>query len=514
MIQPVMTPSDHIGTPAGLSLAELAAVLSEHGAALTGDASARVTGVHQDSRRVEPGDLFVARSGAQTDGTAFVDEAVRRGAVAVLVERGRAVPDVAVPILRVDDVRRALARAAEAVHGYPSRQLSLIGITGTNGKTTTSFLVEHALRALGARPGRLGTLGFALPGTSEVGAAQFTTPEADEISGLLARARRAGATHFVMEVSSHALEQSRVAALAFDVAAFTNLTQDHLDFHGTMDRYAAAKARLFTELRPRHAVINVGDAFGATLAATTTARRISVSRTDEADLRALGATLDERGIHAEVAFEGRTLSLTSRLLGAHNLENLLLAAGVLVALGYPPEEVVHALGSAPPVPGRLERCDGPDDDVLVVVDYAHTPDALRRVLTALRPLTRRELVCVFGCGGDRDPGKRPQMGAIAGELADRVVVTNDNPRTEEPSAIAHAIARGLADRATPFVIELDRARAIEQAVLAARAGDTVLVAGKGHEDYQIFGHDRRPFDDRAEARRALALRRGREEGAS
>src|SRR5690606_16667307 len=315
-------------------------------------------------------------------------------------------------------------------------------------------------------------------------------------------------THVVMEVSSHGLELCRVAGLTFEVAAVTNLTQDHLDFHGTMEAYARAKARLFDEFSPRAAVINVDDAFGRTLAARFPGRCLTVGRSAEASVRALVAGADARGIHAEVDAEGTRVELESPLLGAHNLENLLVALGTLVALGVSPERAAAVLSTAEPAAGRLERCDGPGDDVLVVVGYAHTPDALERVLAALRPLTRGKLICVFGCGGDRDPGKRPKMGAAAAVGADRVIVTNDNPRTEDPQAIAAAIVSGFPRSAPAPEIELDRARAIARAVKDAAPGDTVLLAGKGHETYQIFGDERRPFDDRVEARRALAERRG------
>jgi UDP-N-acetylmuramoyl-L-alanyl-D-glutamate--2,6-diaminopimelate ligase len=493
-----------------IALGELARALSGERALIEGDSEVQVSGLRQDSRQIEAGDLFAARAGAAVDGAEFARKAVERGAVAVLAELGRELPPLGVPVLRVEDVRRAIAFGAEVLYGYPSRRIPIVGVTGTNGKTTTTFLIERALAELGCRPARLGTLGLALPGVEEAGA--FTTPEADEISRLVARAVRAGATEFVMEVSSHALEQVRVAALAFEVAAFTNLTQDHLDFHGTMERYGAAKARLFTELLPKHAVINVDDAFGKTLAKIARGRVTTVSRTGSADIEVRRADIDGSGIRADLRAAGEHVALESQLVGAHNLENLLVALGVLTALGHSPRDAARALGSAAGVPGRLERCDGPDDDLLVVVDYAHTPDALARVLDALRPLTRGKLRCVFGCGGDRDPGKRSKMGAIAAERADFAVVTNDNPRTEEPGAIADAIVSGMSAAKTPYVVELDRARAIELAIGEASPSDTVLIAGKGHEDYQIFGAERRHFDDREVARAALAGRRSAREG--
>lgn len=490
----------------GLSLSELARLIPEHAPVIEGDAEVRVSGVRQDSRNVEPGELFAARAGAQVDGGSYAEQAVHRGASAVLVEHERQLPALAVPVLRVQNVRLALAKAAEAVLGFPSRALSVVGVTGTNGKTTTTFLIEHALAELGARPARLGTLGLALPGAS--GESAHTTPEADEVSRAIARAFAASATHFVMEVSSHALTLDRVAALSFEVAAFTNLTQDHLDFHRSMAEYGSAKARLFHELSPRASVVVVDEPFGRELAATARGRVTTVStKRVAADVNVENVTFDERGIRADVLVNGARARLASGLVGAHNLENLLVSLGVLLALGVEPEPALAALGSAPAVPGRLERCDGPADDVLVVVDYAHTPDALERVLSALRPITRGKLCCVFGCGGDRDPGKRPKMGSAVGARADRAIVTNDNPRTESPESIARAIVEGLEPSGVRFEVELDRAAAIERAIASAASGDTVLIAGKGHEDYQIFGAEKRPFDDRTQARRALELRR-------
>jgi UDP-N-acetylmuramoyl-L-alanyl-D-glutamate--2,6-diaminopimelate ligase len=384
--------------------------------------------------------------------------------------------------------------------------VALVGITGTNGKTTTASLVQQALLAAGKRAALLGTLGFFFDGAQSE--ATHTTPGADDISRRLAAVAVRGGSHLVMEVSSHALELGRVAALGFEVAAFSNLTQDHLDFHGSMAAYGAAKARLFEELSPRASVINVDDAFGRELALRARGRVLSVSRKGPASVAAERAQLDLHGIQAEIRIEQRSCRLRSRLVGAHNLENLLLALGILLALGLEPEAALRALESAAGAPGRLERCDQAGDQRLVVVDYAHTPDALERVLDVLRPLTPGKLWCVFGCGGDRDPGKRPLMGKAVATRADHAVVTNDNPRTEKPEDIAAAIVPALAESGIDFAVELDRAVAIRRALLATEPGDTVLIAGKGHEDYQIFGHEKRPFDDRVEARAALAELRG------
>jgi UDP-N-acetylmuramoyl-L-alanyl-D-glutamate--2,6-diaminopimelate ligase len=492
---------------AGTSLAGLAQALAPWRAVVRGDDTVCVTGVRQDSRRIEPGELFVARTGGRVSGADFAAQAVARGAAAVLAEPGAVAASLGVPVLEVSDVRRALGTAAELVYRTPSRALSLVGITGTNGKTTTSLLVEHALRALGARPARLGTLGFAFAGAEEEGS--LTTPEADEVSRHLASVVARGGTHFVMEVSSHALSLARVDALTFRVAAFTNLSQDHLDFYSSMAEYGAAKERLFTALSPAVSVIAVDDEFGRGLATRARGRILTTGRSADALVRPLSFSLDGRGVRALVTTPSGSATLESRLLGEHNLENLLLALGVLLALEVEPVQAARALASAPAIPGRLERCDEDTDDIRVLVDYAHTPDALARVLAAVGKLTPGEVTCVFGCGGDRDPDKRPKMGAAVGHGAARAFLTSDNPRSEEPAAIAAAVEVGLRTGSARYEVELDRATAIERAVLEARPGDSVLVAGKGHEPYQLIGTEKRAFDDRVEARRALGVRRTR-----
>jgi UDP-N-acetylmuramoyl-L-alanyl-D-glutamate--2,6-diaminopimelate ligase len=500
-------PAMSIPAETTVSLERVRAELEVLGATLTGDGRTVVRGVRQDSRSVGAGELFCARAGGRADGAAFATAAVARGAVAVLAEHGVALPELGVPVLRVTDVRRALGAAAELVYGYPSRALALVGVTGTNGKTTTTLLLDHALRALGARPARLGTLGFAFGEEEDEGT--LTTPEADDVSRALRSVVDRGGTHFVMEVSSHALSLARADALRFSVAAFTNLTQDHLDFYPSMREYGAAKARLFTELSPAHAVINGDDAFGAELSRGFPGA-IVTGRSETATLRVLTSTVDARGVSALVRTpSGSDVTLASRLIGEHNLENLSTALGVLLALGFPPAASARALEGAPPAPGRLERCDAEGDDIAVLVDYAHTPDALERVLAALRRVSSGELVCVFGCGGDRDPTKRPRMGSAAARGADRVILTSDNPRTEDPQAIARQVLPGLAEGPARSTTELDRTRAIESAISSAPAGAVVLIAGKGHESYQIIGAEKLPFDDRVVARQALAARRAR-----
>jgi UDP-N-acetylmuramoyl-L-alanyl-D-glutamate--2,6-diaminopimelate ligase len=491
--------------PRGLTVGDLARELARVGARVSGDEGVSVSDVRQDSRRIEPGDLFVARGGARFDGNAFVEDAVRRGAMAALVASDAAVPSLSIPTIRVDDIRVAVGLAAEAVHGHPSRRLSVVGITGTNGKTTTAWLVQHALESAGAPTARLGTLGYSF--RSDVVDESLTTPEADEVSRYAARAVARGASHLVMEVSSHALAQARVDALTFAVAAFTNLTQDHLDYHRSMEAYAEAKARLFTHLRPRASVVYVDDPFGEKLAAQSTGTVLTVGKGSACNVRAENVVLDASGIRANVHFPSGEAPLVSRLVGAHNLDNLLVTLGIVEALGLDVRRAAEGLSAVPPVPGRLERCDSPADDLTVLVDYAHTPDALTRVLAAVRRLGPGKVHCVFGCGGDRDPGKRPKMGAAVGAGADRATITNDNPRSEDPRLIADAIEGGLRLSGIVYDVELDRARAIEKAIVGAAAGDVILLAGKGHEPYQIIGSDKRAFDDRDEARRALEKRR-------
>ena len=491
---------------AGRSLNELVAVLSGLSPRIVGDGSVRVRGVRQDSRRVEPGELFVARQGGKTSGAAHALDAVARGAVALLIERGDAVPATRVPVLEVMNVKRALALSSEAVYDYPSRAVEVVGVTGTNGKTTTTFLIEQGLARAGARPARLGTLGFAMEGRSF--GDTLTTPEADDLARCLAQVRKAGGSHLVMEVSSIALVQERVSGLRFGVAAFTNLTQDHLDFHGSMRAYGEAKAELFTRLAPEASVIHVGDEFGRALAERVVSGCSTVARRAPADIHARSSRATARGLSADLVTPKGDCSLESPLVGEHNLENLLVALGVLLALGMGPADAAVALARAPQVPGRLERCDGPGDDVTVLVDYAHTPDALSRVLSAVRALGGGRVLCVFGCGGDRDPKKRPLMGEAVGRGADYGYVTSDNPRSEAPRAIVDAIVPGLKAASGAFEIELDRSLAIAKAIAEAQPGDVVLIAGKGHEDYQIVGSEKRHFDDREQARQALAKRRG------
>ncbi len=501
--------------PVGVSM-KLSEVIHGSGAygALGGDAE--VLRVTCDSREVGPGSLFFALPGAKLDGHAFAAEAARRGAVAVVAERPVECPPAA--LLLAPTARRAMAVAAANFHGRPADAMKVAGVTGTNGKTTVTYLVEACARAASVPVGVLGTVTWRVPGRERP--ASHTTPESTAVQALLAEMRDAGARAAILEVSSHALAQERVAGMRFAVAGFTNLTRDHLDYHGDMVSYFSAKRRLFTEHLAEDgvAVVNVRDPWGARLADQLgPGRRVwRYGVRAEDPLRAEGVRMGLEGISATLVTPLGPVPIRSPLGGAHNLENLLCAAGMALALGLPPEAVGRGLSACPGAPGRLERISA--RGISVFVDYAHTDDALARAIDALRALSPRRLLTVFGCGGDRDPGKRPLMGLAAGRGSDLVVVTSDNPRTEDPDAILRAIVPGVEEAglaeigpgaaregARGYVVEPDRRAAIAVAVAAAREGDAVLVAGKGHEDYQIVGTEKRPFSDRDEARRALGI---------
>jgi UDP-N-acetylmuramoyl-L-alanyl-D-glutamate--2,6-diaminopimelate ligase len=473
-----------------------------------------VSGLTDDSRRVTRGGCFVAVRGLRADGRRFIPDAVDRGATAVVAEPPDPLPDRPVGRILVPDSRRALPRLAGAYFGHPSRALTVVGITGTNGKTTTSYLVEALLRAKGMDTGVVGTIQYLVRGVARE--ASQTTPDAVELQGLLAEMVAAGVRGVAMEVSSHALAQGRVDGTSLDVAVFTNLTQDHLDFHGTMDAYAAAKRRLFFELladgdKPgRSAVLNADDPVGAAwaeaLAARLPGRVLTFGLGPGRAVRPRAYESSLAGISLEADTPIGRVALASPLTGEHNVMNLLGAIGVGTALGLSEAAIAQALREVSSVPGRFERVDA-GQEFLVVVDYAHTPDALRRVLETARRLTRGRLGVVFGAGGDRDRGKRPLMGQIAARLADRLWITSDNPRSEDPDAIIEEIARGVTPPPREGQSRLpDRAEAIRAAIDWARQGDTVVIAGKGHETYQIIAGRVLPFDDRAVARQLLAAR--------
>jgi UDP-N-acetylmuramoyl-L-alanyl-D-glutamate--2,6-diaminopimelate ligase len=477
---------------------------------VVGTVPATVHGLTADSRKVERGDCFVAVPGFKQDARRFIPDAVARGAGLVVTE-GDAVPGVGVAQVLVPATRPALARLAAAYYGHPSRALTLVGITGTNGKTTTSYLVDALLRAAGPT-GILGTIQYAVG--DEVRPAGQTTPEALDIEAMLATMRDRGVKGVAMEVSSHALALSRVEGLAFDVAVFTNLTQDHLDFHGSLDEYGRAKRRLFELLagspkRHRTAVVNGDDGWGGRMVAGLDLEVLTFGLGPGHRVRAARWTSSLEGIHMHVETPRGALDIDSPLIGEHNVMNLLGAVGAGIGLGLEPAAIARALADVSAVPGRFEQVRA-GQPFLVVVDYAHTPDALERVLTTTRKITRGRLGVVFGCGGDRDRTKRPIMGEIAVRLADRAWITSDNPRSENEDAIIEEIAIGarrVCAATDRYAMVADRRAAIFAALSWATAGDAIVIAGKGHETYQIVGADILPFDDRAVARNILAERR-------
>ena len=455
----------------------------------------RIDGLAIDSRKINPGSLFLAYPGHQADGRSHIPQAIAAGASAVLWDNRGFQWDAAwrVPNLGVPDLRMHLGEIAIRFFGNPSRNMWLAGITGTNGKTSCSHWIAQSLTRLGFKTAVIGTLGSGFPG--ELDATGNTTPDPITLQSQLAGFRARGATHCAMEVSSHGIDQGRINGLEFDVALFTNLSRDHLDYHKTMEDYGATKARLFRWPQLKHAVVNVDDRFGLELAASIDKSRINVLGYGLGKGEIAGHHLDlsTRGLKLEITTPWGAARLTSQLVGGFNAANLLGALGVLMTAEVPLQDAVDALGQVEPVPGRLQMVRLPNAP-LVVVDYAHTPDALEKALQTLRDLLipDAKLHCVFGCGGDRDPGKRPLMGEVATRLSDQVIITSDNPRSENPRSIVKDIAAGAHPN---FEIELDRSDAIFKALLSAAPDDVVLIAGKGHETYQEVGSQRLPFDD-------------------
>lgn len=457
-----------------------------------GDAEVLVTGVTHASTEVVPGDLFVCVPGARADGHDFAPAAIGAGAVALVVERGL---DVPVPQAVVRSVRVAMGPIADALHGHPSRSLDVVGITGTNGKTTTTYLVESILRAAGRRTGVIGTTGVRIDGIARP--YPRTTPEATDLQSLLRTMVEDGVGAVAMEVSSHGLAQHRVDGTRFACAVFTNLSQDHLDFHGSMEAYFAAKARLFEPAFARAAVINLDDPMGERLRrADLPAVTFAIDR--DADLRATAVRTDATG--SSFAVDG--LEVRVGLRGRFNVANALAAIGVARTLGIGDDAIVGGIEGLRGVPGRMESVEE-GQPFLVLVDYAHTPDGIDNLLRAARPLAAGRLIAVFGCGGDRDRAKRPLMARAAVAGADHVIVTSDNPRSEDPEAIIADILPGLRDGNATSEVEVDRRAAIRRAVTAARPGDVVVIAGKGHESGQEFADVTLPFDDRAVAAEEL-----------
>jgi UDP-N-acetylmuramoyl-L-alanyl-D-glutamate--2,6-diaminopimelate ligase len=489
---------------------------------VAGQASLQIREVCDDSRRVQPGDLFVAVPGSKVDGGKFVDDALAKGAVAIVGEGPALVTRLAgkAALVLVPSARQALGVIA-ANRFEAATSLCLTAVTGTNGKTTTTYLVEAMLSAAGRKPGVIGTVGYRFGGRQKE--ASLTTPGALELHGLLAEMKQAGASDVVMESSSIALEQGRLAGCRYRVAALTNVTQDHLDYHGTMERYFAAKAILFRELMAAPAGVSVffvDDPQSLAMRKEARGPVLTLSCSDRgADVVVLERKLGADGTRLRLGTPTGNLDIVSPLVGDFNLANIMTAVGIGLGHGLAPAAIAGGIARLRGVPGRLESVAN-EAGVLCVVDYAHTPDALERALDVLRPLTKGRLICVFGCGGDRDRGKRPLMGHAAASRADMTIVTSDNPRTEKPESIIDMILEGVrtagkAERSatelnqgqTGYHVEVDRWAAISFAVALARVGDVVLLAGKGHEDYQVIGTQKTHFDDREIAAAAFAARR-------
>jgi len=483
------------------------------GIAVVPNTDTRVSDITLDSREVRAGGLFFALRGGRSHGLEFAADAAARGASAVLWEPG---PGSAAPVLPpavfaapVADLGNLVGRIADRFFGRPSSQLRIVGVTGTNGKTTCAYLMAQCLERLKFDAAYMGTIGRGRIGALEV--PTHTTPDAVSVHRTLAELKSQGVSVVAMEVSSHALDQGRVDGVRFHSAAFTNLTRDHLDYHPSIQAYGAAKARLFEVEDLQHVIINIGDSFGRELARRFAGRAaltvVWIGAGDEGwpaarSLHASEVSVEGRGVSMSIHGSFGTLRVSTQLLGRFNAENSLVVLGCLLALGVPLADAASALAQCSAPPGRMEliepRVRGKP---LAVIDYAHTPDALAKALSSLREHCRGALWCVFGCGGDRDPGKRPMMGAVADELADEIIVTDDNPRSEDPQDIIRGIAGGIKSHGVRVIH--DRGAAIAAALNEAGAADVVLIAGKGHEDYQIYGATRRSFSDRQEALRHL-----------
>jgi UDP-N-acetylmuramoyl-L-alanyl-D-glutamate--2,6-diaminopimelate ligase len=487
-----------------------------------GDFDGEVAGLVYDSRRVAKGDVFFAVPGEKADGHQFVNQAIERGAIAAVVTHTSGLRP-GVTFVRVNDVRATMGLWGAHFYGQPARRLKLVGVTGTNGKTTTTYLIESILASAGMEPGVIGTINYRYCGKEMP--AHHTTPESLDLHALMAEMAQSKVKSVAMEVSSHALVQERVRGLDFDVGVFTNLSRDHLDYHKDLDDYFAAKSRLFTDYLPasaksaKAAVINGDDAKGFEL--LRKAQRAGLTtwgygRDGDWDIKPLDVRNDVTGQSGKIKVKDRVIDFSSELIGAANLDNILAAVGAGFALAIPETEIVQGIKKLKSVPGRLEKIEN-TRGVAVLVDYAHTPDALEKVLGAVRPLTAARILTVFGCGGDRDRGKRPLMGEIAARLSDIVILTSDNPRSEDPGRILQEIEAGvqktgiskLEARAAKshgvrgYGVEADRRKAIGIALRWAQPGDLVLISGKGHEDYQILGAQKIHFDDREVAREIL-----------
>ena len=484
-----------------MTAAEL--VRAAKGARLFGDGATRVGSIVLDSREAQPGSLFVAVRGVHTDGHLYIEQAVRSGASVVAAETEPTVPTAA--WIQAPNTRRALADLADAMYGYPARELTLAGVTGTNGKTSTTYFLKSVFEAAGMPCARIGTTGHEAGGRTIE--ARSTTPDPIEMNALLREAVDKGGKAAAMEVSSHALDQGRLISTRFDAAIFTNLTQDHLDYHGTMEAYGESKRQLFRQLKPDGAAIaNIDDPKAGLYLETADeiegARLVRFGFSEEADVRADNLESTASFTAFDLVIDGRNAGVVRlQLLGEYNALNALAAAAAGHGLGFSAKKLIDGMESVDAIPGRFQSIDE-GQPFRVIVDYAHTPDALERLLLAARALKPTGVIVVFGCGGDRDPGKRPKMGEIAGRLADLSVVTSDNPRGEKPEAIIEQIEKGMPEGANR-VSETDRKAAIRIAVDAAKPGSVALIAGKGHETYQETNGVRASFDDREAARACL-----------
>lgn len=500
-------------------------IASIDGKSAEGFTDIEVPDVAYDSRKVAKGSLFVAISGLKSDGHAYIDEAISGGAAAVVIQNGFRLDPIptSLSVIRVPDTRRALACIADIFYGQVTKKLCLVGITGTNGKTTTSFLVESILKNAGFSTGVMGTVNYRFG--CEVRKASFTTPESLELQKLLCQMADQKITHVVMEVSSHALDQERVSSCQFDVVVYTNLSRDHLDYHKDMESYFCCKKKLFTEILERtvrvkqpYSVINIDDPWGKKLVKTQPGLILTYGlREHGADLTARDMSFTLEGIKAEVVTPKGNFVIRSQLLGEYNLYNVLAAAGVGLALGLSCQEVKRGIEALSGVPGRMDRVEN-NRKVTVLVDYAHSPDALEKVLRSVQALNPKRLISVFGCGGNRDQGKRPLMGRVAAQFSQIMIITSDNPRDENPLEIVEHIEEGINNscwkRVEPdrilanqginnYVVLPDRRAAIRLASHLAQPGDAVVIAGKGHEDYQIIKGNTLPFDDRLEVKYAF-----------
>ncbi len=459
-----------------------------------GDLSLEVKDIAYDSRKIKGGEVFVAIKGTKLDGHSFIDDAIRKGASAIVVEE---IPeDIKVTTVQVKDTREALSKMAKNLFRPHFEKMKIIGITGTNGKTTTSYLLESVIRQTGEETALIGTIKYRFSG-KEI-PATVTTPESVDLMRLLKEISEKGIRYVVMEVTSHSLSQGRVRDCPFEVAVFTNITRDHLDYHGSMENYFKEKQKLFLEYNPEISVINSDDPMGRKIAEKL--KRCITYGIDTGIVRAKEIKIGWDGIRAKVVTPKGLLNISSELIGRFNLYNILACSAAAYALGIENEKIEEGIRRLRSVPGRMEIIK---KDPAVIIDYAHTPDALKKVIETLREISGKRIITVFGCGGERDKGKRPVMGYIAAKMSDVVIVTSDNPRREDPLEIIKQIEEGIKKTGRDYIVEVDRRKAIEKAILIAEKDDIVLIAGKGHEQYQIIGEERIPFSDKKIAEKVL-----------